>query len=98
MRGGRWKVFKRQKDAWLEEYRLCHAATLAITNLPSSITGLIVMPALATSILRSVNEVRAWFPEADLSNLCLHPAAHRAIEIEQPGGRTDKRGAVCAAG
>jgi len=39
MGGGRWKVFKRQKDAWLEEYRLCHAATLAITNLPSSITG-----------------------------------------------------------
>jgi tetratricopeptide (TPR) repeat protein len=32
------------------------------------------------------------FPEADLSNLGLHPAAHRAIEIEQPGGRTDKRG------
>jgi len=24
--------------------------------------------------------------------LRLHPAAHRAIEIEQPGERTDKRG------
>src|SRR5262249_59988658 len=42
--------------------------------------------------LRSVKEVRAWLPEADLSNLRLHPAAHCAIEIEQPGGRTDKRG------
>jgi tetratricopeptide (TPR) repeat protein len=39
-----------------------------------------------------VKEVRAWLPEADLSNLRLHPAAHHAIEIEQPGGRTDKRG------
>jgi len=41
---------------------------------------------------RSVKEVRAWLPEADLSNLRLHPAAHHAIEIEQPGGRTDQRG------
>jgi hypothetical protein len=24
MRGGRWKVFKEQNDAWLEEYRLYH--------------------------------------------------------------------------
>ncbi len=39
-----------------------------------------------------MKEIRAWLPEADLSNLRLHPAAHRAIEIEQPGGRTDKRG------
>ena len=45
-----------------------------------------------SEILRSVKEIRAWLPEADLSNLRLHPAAHRAIEIEQPGGRTDKCG------
>jgi tetratricopeptide (TPR) repeat protein len=45
-----------------------------------------------SEILRSVNEVRQWLPEADLSNLRLHPAAHHAIEIEQPGGRTDNRG------
>jgi tetratricopeptide (TPR) repeat protein len=45
-----------------------------------------------SEIIRSVKEVRAWLPEADLSNLRLHPAAHHAIEIEQPGGRTDKRG------
>jgi tetratricopeptide (TPR) repeat protein len=45
-----------------------------------------------SEILRSVKEIRAWLPEADLSSLRLHPAAHRAIEIEQPGGRTDKRG------
>ena len=45
-----------------------------------------------SEIIRSVKEVRAWLPEADLSNLRLHPAAHHSIEIEQPGGRTDKRG------
>jgi tetratricopeptide (TPR) repeat protein len=45
-----------------------------------------------SEIIRSVKEVRAWLPEADLSNLRLHPATHHAIEIEQPGGRTDKRG------
>jgi tetratricopeptide (TPR) repeat protein len=44
-----------------------------------------------SEIIRSVNEVRKWLPEADLSNLRLHPA-HHTIEIEQPGGRTDKRG------
>jgi hypothetical protein len=43
-------------------------------------------------IIRSVKEVRAWLPEADLSNLRLHPATHHTIEIEQPEGRTDKRG------
>src|SRR5215467_2551530 len=45
-----------------------------------------------SEIIRSVKEVRAWLPKADLSNLRLHPAAHHSIEIEQPGGRTDKRG------
>jgi tetratricopeptide (TPR) repeat protein len=39
-----------------------------------------------------VKEVRRWLPEADLSNLRLHPASHHVIEIEQPEGRTDKRG------
>ena len=45
-----------------------------------------------SEIIRSVKEVRAWLPEADLSNLRLHPATHHTIEIEQPEGRTDKRG------
>jgi tetratricopeptide (TPR) repeat protein len=45
-----------------------------------------------SEIIRSVKEVRAWLPEADLSNLRLHPASHHTIEIEQPEGRTDKRG------
>jgi len=45
-----------------------------------------------SEIIRSVKEIRAWLPQADLSNLRLHPATHHAIEIEQPEGRTDKRG------
>ena len=45
-----------------------------------------------SEIIRSVKEVRQWLPQADLSNLRLHPAAYHGIEIEQPGGRTDKRG------
>jgi tetratricopeptide (TPR) repeat protein len=45
-----------------------------------------------SEIIRSVNEVRKWLPEADLSNLRFHPANHHDIEIQQPEGRTDKRG------
>jgi tetratricopeptide (TPR) repeat protein len=45
-----------------------------------------------SEIIRSVNEIREWLPEANLSKLRLHPVAHHAIEIEQPGGRTNKRG------
>ena len=36
----------------------------------------------------STRPVRDWLPEADLSNLRLHPTTRRAIET----GRTDKRG------
>jgi tetratricopeptide (TPR) repeat protein len=45
-----------------------------------------------SEIIRSVEEVRQWLPEADLSNLRLHPTPHRALEIEQPEGRTNKLG------
>ena len=45
-----------------------------------------------SEIIRSVKEVRQWLPQADLSNLRLHSAAHHGIEVEQPDGRTDKRG------
>jgi hypothetical protein len=47
---------------------------------------------ILSEIIRSVKEIRAWLPQADLSNLRLHPDTHHAIEIEQPEGRTDKRG------
>ena len=45
-----------------------------------------------SEIIRSVKQVSAWLPGADLSSLRLHPTTHHAIEIEQPEGRTDKRG------
>jgi hypothetical protein len=45
-----------------------------------------------SEIIRSVTEIRAWLPEADLSNLRLQPGTHHALEVEQPEGRTDKRG------
>jgi tetratricopeptide (TPR) repeat protein len=45
-----------------------------------------------SEIIRSVKEIRAWLPEADLSNLRLQPGTHQALEVEQPEGRTDKRG------
>ena len=45
-----------------------------------------------SEIIRSVKEVRAWLPDAGLSNLRLHPGTHHTIEIEQPEGRTNKRG------
>jgi len=43
-------------------------------------------------IIRSVKEIRAWLPQADLSNLRLQPGTHHSVEVEQPEGRTDKRG------
>jgi tetratricopeptide (TPR) repeat protein len=45
-----------------------------------------------SEIIRSVKEIRAWLPQADLSNLRLRPGTHHALEVEQPEGRTDKRG------
>jgi tetratricopeptide (TPR) repeat protein len=45
-----------------------------------------------SEIIRSVKEIRAWLPEADLSSLRLHPGTHHALEVEQPEGRTNKRG------
>jgi tetratricopeptide (TPR) repeat protein len=45
-----------------------------------------------SEIIRSVSEIRKWLPEAGLANLRLHPGPHHSLEVEQPGGRTDKHG------
>jgi tetratricopeptide (TPR) repeat protein len=45
-----------------------------------------------SEIIRSVKEIRAWLPEADLSNLRLQPGTLHNLEVERPEGRTDKRG------
>src|SRR5215475_1877182 len=42
-----------------------------------------------SEIIRSVKEIRAWLPEADLSNLRLQPGPQYALEVEQAEGRTD---------
>jgi hypothetical protein len=43
-------------------------------------------------IVRGVSEIRKWLPDVGLSNVRLRPGRGNMIEVEQPGGRTDKRG------
>jgi tetratricopeptide (TPR) repeat protein len=43
-------------------------------------------------IVRGVSEVRKWMPEVGLSNVRFRAGPHNNLEIEQPEGRTDKRG------
>jgi hypothetical protein len=45
-----------------------------------------------SKIIRGVNQIRKWLPEAGLANVRLHPGPHRSLEVEQAGGRTDKNG------
>ena len=47
---------------------------------------------LLSEIIRSVSEIRKWLPEAGLANVRLRPGPSHSLEVEQPGGRTDKRG------
>jgi hypothetical protein len=48
------------------------------------------LPFSGLGVLANIKRVQNGL--SDLSNLRLHPAAHHSIEIEQPEGRTDKRG------
>jgi hypothetical protein len=45
-----------------------------------------------SKIIRGVNQIRKWLPEAGLANVRLHPGPHRSLEVEQAGGRTVKNG------
>ena len=45
-----------------------------------------------SEIIRGVSEIRRWLPEVGLSNVRLRPGPGNTLEVEQPGGRTDKRG------
>ena len=45
-----------------------------------------------SEIVRGVSEIRRWLPEAGLSSVRLCPGPGNTLEVEQPGGRTDKRG------
>ena len=45
-----------------------------------------------SEIIRGVSEIRKWLPEVGLANVRLHPGTLNSLEVEQLGGRTDKRG------
>jgi tetratricopeptide (TPR) repeat protein len=45
-----------------------------------------------SEIIRSVSEIRKWLPEAGLANVRLRPGPRHSLEVEQPGGRTDRHG------
>jgi len=45
-----------------------------------------------SEIIHSVSKIRKWLPEAALANVRLHPGPLGKLEVEQPGGRTDKHG------
>jgi tetratricopeptide (TPR) repeat protein len=45
-----------------------------------------------SEILRSVAEIRKWMPDAGLAQVRLHTGPLNVLEVEQPEGRTDKRG------
>ena len=45
-----------------------------------------------SEIIRGVSEIRKWLPEVGLSNVRFRAGPHNSLEIEQPEGRTDKRG------
>jgi tetratricopeptide (TPR) repeat protein len=45
-----------------------------------------------SEIISSVNEIRKWLPDTGLGSMRLHPGPCDSLEVEQAGGRTDKRG------
>jgi tetratricopeptide (TPR) repeat protein len=45
-----------------------------------------------SEIIRAVSEIRKWLPDIGLANVRLHSGALSEIQVEQPGGRTDKHG------
>jgi tetratricopeptide (TPR) repeat protein len=45
-----------------------------------------------SEIVRGVSAIRRWLPEVGLSNMRFRPGPGNALEVEQPGGRTDEHG------
>jgi len=45
-----------------------------------------------SEITRAVSQIRKWLPEVGLANVRLHAGPHCSLEVEQPGGRTDRNG------
>jgi tetratricopeptide (TPR) repeat protein len=45
-----------------------------------------------SQIIRGVSQIREWLPDVGLANVRLHVGPSYNLEVEQPGGRTDKNG------
>src|SRR6516165_1873386 len=45
-----------------------------------------------SEIIHAVGQIRKWLPDVGLGNVRLHAGPHYSLEVEQPGGRTDKNG------
>jgi len=45
-----------------------------------------------SEIIRSVKEIRKWLPDVGLGSVRLRPGPCDSLEVEQAGGRTDRRG------
>ena len=45
-----------------------------------------------SEIIHAVSKIRKWLPDAGLSAVRLHAGALSDVQVEQPGGRTDKYG------
>jgi tetratricopeptide (TPR) repeat protein len=56
------------------------------------IAGLLAAGVPLSEIIRSVTEVRKWLPDFGLAHVRFHPGSQKSLEVEQFGGRTDKRG------
>ena len=56
------------------------------------VAKLLVEGVRLSEIIRSVNAIRKWMPDAGLANVRLRVGALSDVQVEQPGGRTDKHG------
>jgi len=45
-----------------------------------------------SEIIRAVSQIRKWLPDVGLANVRFHAGPHYSLEVEQPGGRTDRHG------
>jgi tetratricopeptide (TPR) repeat protein len=43
-------------------------------------------------LICAVSQIRKWLPEVGWANVRLHTGPYYSLEVEQPGGRTDKHG------
>jgi tetratricopeptide (TPR) repeat protein len=56
------------------------------------VTKLLADGVRLSEIIRGVSQIRKWLPDVGLANVRLHAGPSYNLEVEQPGGRTDKNG------